>query len=154
MREIRRKDREIPLDETLSVLNSAEYGVLSTASMDHQPYGIPISFCFMDGCLYFHCAIEGRKIENIESNQSVSFCAVGKTEILSDKFSTKYESAVVAGHAEEVFDTEKQQALEGLVQKYSPDYIEQGGQYINALTHKTRVFKITPSHITGKSRRK
>ncbi len=152
MKELRRKDREISNDEALSILNSAEYGVLSTASKEALPYGIPLSFCFINGHIYFHCAMEGRKIDNLENNKTVSFCAVGKTEVMPSKFGTKYESAIVSGEATEVFNDEKQIALEGLVQKYSPGYIESGAKYIDGLTHKTRVFKIVIDHISGKSR--
>ena len=131
----------------------AEYGVLSTASQNGMPYGIPLSFCIIDGQLYFHCAMEGRKIDCLEQNSSVSFCAVGATEVLPEKFGTKYESAIVAGTAEEVFAEEKQLALEGLIKKYSSDHIESGAKYIDALTHKTRVFKIVVDGISGKARK-
>lgn len=154
MKELRRKDREIPEEEALSILNAAEYGILSTCSQDTVPYGIPLSFCVIDDHIYFHCAMEGRKTDNLECNKSVSFCVVGDTEVLPSKFGTKYESAIVSGDSFEVFNNEKQIALEGLVQKYSPEFIENGAEYIDALTHKTRVFKIEIGHITGKSRKK
>jgi nitroimidazol reductase NimA-like FMN-containing flavoprotein (pyridoxamine 5'-phosphate oxidase superfamily) len=154
MKELRRKDRQISEDDARSILNYAEYGILSTCSRDLIPYGVPMSYCVIDGHIYFHCAMEGRKIDNIESNQSVSFCVVGNTEVLPSKFGTKYESAIVSGNAFEVFDNEKQIALEGLVKKYSPEFIESGAKYIDALTQKTRVFKIEIGHISGKSRKK
>ena len=135
-------------------MNTVEYGVLSTASDSGEPYGVPLSFCVIDRCIYFHCAAEGHKIDNIKQNKSVSFCAVGKTEILPDKFGTKYESVIVAGEAEEVFDHEKQTALEGLLHKYSSEFIEKGKKYIDGLREKTRVFKITTNNLTGKARRK
>ncbi len=153
MQELRRKDREISEQEAQSILQNAEYGVLSTASKDGQPYGIPLSFCLLDGHLYFHCAVEGRKITHMEENPRVSFCVIGRTEVMPAKFGTKYESTLVSGTASEVFDQEKQLALEGLVKKYSADFIESGAKYIDALTHKTRVFKIGISHISGKSRK-
>lgn len=153
MKELRRKDREIPIDEALSILSSAEYGVLSTSSPGGIPYGVPLSFCLIDGNIYFHCAMEGRKIENIENNSTVSFCVVGATEVLPSKFGTKYESTIVSGIATEVFQEKKQNALESLVMKYSSDFIESGAKYIDALAHKTRVFKIVPDHVSGKSRK-
>jgi nitroimidazol reductase NimA-like FMN-containing flavoprotein (pyridoxamine 5'-phosphate oxidase superfamily) len=121
--------------------------------MEALPYGVPLSFCFINGYIYFHCAIEGRKIENLENNEVVSFCAVGKTEVMPSKFGIKYESVIVAGEAFEAFDDEKQMALEGLLQKYSPEHIEDGAKYIDALWNKTRVFGITADHISGKSRK-
>lgn len=154
MRELRRKDRAITEDEAIAVLNKAEYGVLSTVSPNGEPYGVPLNFCIMDNCIYFHCAMEGRKIDHIEKNRSVSFCAVGDTEILPETFGTRYESVIASGKAEEVFDAHKQAALEGLLKKYSFDYFEKGLEYIETLKSKTRVFKIGITHLSGKARRK
>ncbi len=154
MRKLRRKDRAITDDEAIAILNKAEYGVLSTISPDGKPYGVPLNFCIIDNCIYFHCAIEGRKIDNIERNNSVSFCAVGHTEILPDKFGTKYESVIVSGEVVEIFDDNKQIALEGLLKKYSSNYISKGLEYIETLKTKTRVFKISITHLSGKARRK
>jgi len=153
MKELRRKDRAITEEEAIALLNTAEYGVLSTVSENGEPYGVPLNFCVIDHCVYFHCAVEGQKIDNIKQNKSVSFCAVGNTEIMPDKFGTKYESVIVSGEAEEVFDINKQHALEGLLHKYSPEFIDKGIKYIEDLNEKTRVFKITINKLTGKARR-
>jgi uncharacterized protein len=153
MKELRRKDRAITEDEAMALLNKAEYGVLSTITENGKPYGVPLNFCIIDHCIYFHCAVEGQKVDNIKQNKSVSFCAVGKTEVLPDQFGTKYESAIVTGEVEEVFDTNKQMALEGLLHKYSPDFVDKGIKYIEGLKEKTRVFKITIDKLTGKARK-
>ena len=153
MGKIRRKDRAITQEEATALLNTAEYGVLSTVSENGEPYGVPLNYCVIDTNIYFHCAVEGKKLDNIRHNQSVSFCVVGDTEILPDTFATKYESVIVSGEIEEVFDSEKQTALEGLLHKYSPDYFDKGLKYIEELTEKTKVFKISVNDITGKARK-
>ena len=152
MKELRRKDRAITEEEATALLNRAEYGVLSTVSEKGKPYGVPLNFCVIDHCIYFHCAVEGQKIDNINQNKSVSFCAVGNTELLPEKFGTKYESVIVSGEVEEVFDMNKQSAMEGLLHKYSPEFIDQGIKYIEGLRDKTKVFKITINKLTGKAR--
>jgi len=153
MKEIRRKDRAITEEESLALLNKAEYGVLSTVSENGEPYGVPLNFCVIDHCIYFHCAVEGQKPENIKQHKSVSFCAVGNTEILPEKFGTKYESVIVTGEVEEVFDINKQLVLEGLLHQYSPEFIDKGIKYIEGSKEKTRVFKITIDKLTGKARK-
>lgn len=153
MKEMRRKDRAISEEESVALLNKAEYGVLSTVTEDRKPYGVPLNFCFIDTGIYFHSAIEGHKVENIEQNRHVSFCVVGNTEILPDKFATQYESIVVFGEIEEVFGEEKQIALEGLVRKYAPKFIEKGKKYIDSQKNKTRVFRININRLTGKARK-
>lgn len=153
MDEPRRQDRTITRDEAYTLLNRAEYGILSTVGADGLPYGIPVSYCVIENEIYFHCAVEGRKLRNIAHNPQVSFCVVGNTNVLPDKFSTEYESTVISGKAEEVFDTEKQKGLEGLLHKYSVGHFEKGLKYIEALDHKTKVYRIPISNISGKARR-
>ncbi|WP_305040996.1 pyridoxamine 5'-phosphate oxidase family protein [Geoalkalibacter sp.] len=153
MQSVRRKDRAISTLEAAELLDSAEYGTLSTVGKDGQPYGVPLSFAHKNGCIYFHCALDGRKLDNIADNPKVSFCVVGKTKILPDKFGTEYESALAFGVASEVFGAERYKALVLLLEKYCSDFIEEGKQYIEAKDKVTRVFKIGISHISGKARR-
>jgi len=148
-----RKDRAITEEEAKHLLDIGEYGILSTVSENNEPYGIPLSYCVVDNFIYLHSAVEGKKLEHFKKNNSVSFCVVGKTKILPDKFSTKYESVIVAGYIEEVFGENKQIGLEGLIQKYSPKHLDEGLKYISDANNKTKVFKISIKNITGKARK-
>ena len=150
---MRRKDRLITNEETLSILKEGEYGVLSTVSSNNDPYGVPLNYCLIGECVYFHCAIEGMKIDNINNNPRVSFCVIGKTEVLPEAFGTKYESCIIQGLASESSGEEKQLALEGLIKKYSENFISEGLEYIEKLRDKTRVFKISIESISGKARK-
>jgi nitroimidazol reductase NimA-like FMN-containing flavoprotein (pyridoxamine 5'-phosphate oxidase superfamily) len=151
--ELRNKKRGITEAEARELLERGEYGILSTCDADGQPYGMPLSYCVIGNAIYFHCAIAGHKLKNIEANSRVSFCVVGETEVLPDKFTTRYESVVVSGKATEVFDTEKRLGMEGLLPKYSAEFVEKGIRYINADWEQTRVFKISIDDICGKARR-
>jgi len=153
MKELRRKDRGIPESEARELLERGEYGVLSTISTDGAPYGVPLSYCVIGDAVCFHCAPGGHKLENIAADSRVSFCVVGRTEVLPEKFSTRYESVIVTGRVMEFSGDEKQRALEGLVEKYSPGFREGGARYIATDGPRTRVFGITIDAISGKARR-
>jgi uncharacterized protein len=153
MREMRRKERATSEDKALSILNDGEYGILSTVSVDNKPCGIPLNYCFVNHHIYFHGAVEGEKIDNFEQNKYVSFCVVGKTDVKPDKFSTEYESVIVSGEVKEVLENEKYIAMEGLIKKYSSDFVDQGEKYIKASGARTRVFKIIIEGISGKERK-
>jgi nitroimidazol reductase NimA-like FMN-containing flavoprotein (pyridoxamine 5'-phosphate oxidase superfamily) len=153
-RKLRRADRAIPDSEAKEILQAGEYGVLSTVSVDGQPYGVPVSYAHAGEVIYFHCALEGHKLDNLSSNNRVSFCVVGKTRVLPDKFATNYESVIVFGSAFEVTGDEKHAGLLELLKKYSPDYLEKGERYINGDGPKARVYKIVIESMTGKARRK
>lgn len=150
---MRRKDRLISSAEAFSILEKGEYGILGTVSPDHEPYGVPVNYYLLDGFIYFHCAPEGTKINNIISHPKVSFCVVGRTQVLPDQFGTNYESCIVQGTAFEAFEEEKQQALEGIVHKYSPGFVSEGVDYIEKLKNHARVFKISIESISGKAKR-
>src|SRR5512137_1999000 len=111
MKNMRRKDREISRQEAIEILDSAEYGVLSTVDRNGQPYGIPLSYVYKDNAIYFHCAVAGQKLDNMADNAKVSFCVTGKTTVLPESFGTLYESAIAFGTAREVHDAERHQAL-------------------------------------------
>ncbi|SET61402.1 hypothetical protein SAMN05660297_02930 [Natronincola peptidivorans] len=153
IREMRRKDRELQKDEALEILDKSLYGVLSTVSEDGFPYGVPINHIYIDGSIYFHCAVEGHKLDNIKNNDKVSFCVVGEAEVLPDKFSTKYQSVIVFGRAMEVPDDEKNMVLLEILNKYSPDYIEEGKEHIQKRGKASKVIRIKIEHISGKARR-
>jgi uncharacterized protein len=151
-RSLRRKERGMEESGTRELLQRGEYGVLSTCGADGVPYGVPLSYCLVNGAIYFHCAPEGHKVETIAGCGTVSFCVVGETEVLPDQFATRYQSVIVTGPAAEVFHEEKQQALEGLVEKYSPGYRREGLKYIEAMEKRTKVFRIDIQALSGKAR--
>jgi hypothetical protein len=150
---MRRNDRAIGAEEARRLLETAEYGVLSMASSDGVPYGIPLNFSCVKDCIYFHCAPDGKKIDLLSANKKVSFCVVGRTEVMPEKFGTQYESVVATGIVEELFEKDKTEGLVLLLRKYSPDYMKEGLEYIDRLLDKTKVFRICLESITGKARR-
>ena len=151
---MRRSDRAIPDSEARTILEQGEYGVLSTVSVAGQPYGVPVSYACTDEAIYFHCALEGHKLENLSRNNKVSFCAVGRTQVLPEKFATNYESVIVFGKAFEVTDDEKHTGLVEMLKKYSPGCIDKGLRYIDGDGGKARVHKIVVESMTGKARKK
>jgi nitroimidazol reductase NimA-like FMN-containing flavoprotein (pyridoxamine 5'-phosphate oxidase superfamily) len=150
-REMRRQDKKIDNEEAAAILEAGEYGVLSTAGSNGYAYGVPVSYAYSRGSIYFHCAPEGQKLDNIKHNNKVSFCVVGSTEILPGNFSTKYESVIIFGKASEVYDDEKREALVAILKKYSPGFMDKGMEYLKTDSCKTKVIKIEIEHVTGKS---
>lgn len=150
MKKLRRKDKQMSMAEAATLLTNEEYGILSTVGEDGQPYGVPLNYVFKENAIYFHCALAGHKLDNIDNNPKVSFCVVGDVEVLPADFSTNYVSAVVFGVASEVQGTERYNALEWLLEKYSPEFMEEGSKYIEKLDKATKVIKIEIKHIDGK----
>lgn len=150
-KEMRRKEKGISKEEIEKILTKGEYGILSTINDNGYPYTVPLNFVYYNNSIYFHCATEGKKLDNIRDNDRVSFCVVTDTEVLAEKFNTKYKSVVVFGAASEVVDNLKEVILFELIDKYSPQFLVEGKKYIQAAKDKTKVIKIDIHHITGKA---
>lgn len=148
---MRRQEKEIKDKKAIDfILKNSEYGVLSVLAEEHQPYGIPLNYVYFDNRIFFHCALEGRKVEAIRDNDKVSFCIVGQSKVIPSKFSTEYESVIIEGRASEVGIAYKKKALEELVRKYSPEYLDNGLAYIDRAAAKTNVVMIEIERMTGK----
>lgn len=152
MYEMRKKERQLSMEETNNILKKGEYGILSTVGEDGSPYGVPVSYAYADGIIYFHCAPGvGHKVANMEHLSKVCFTVVGDTQILPEKFSTKYESAIVFGTVRPAAD--KTIGLTLLQEKYCPDYAAKGREYIASALEKVAVYEIVLEEVTGKGRK-
>lgn len=147
---MKNKKREVSRDVVNVILHRGEYGVLSTIGEHGYPCITPLSYVYMNDCIYFHCAMEGEKIDNIRRNSKVAFSVVNDTKIIPDKFTTDFKSVVIYGEAREVDGDLKKEALRGIVKKYSPDFIEAGERYIENSAHATNIVEIKINHATGK----
>lgn len=155
MHTIRRKERAITEAEAFAVLKGCEYAVLATIDKSGDPYCIPVSPVLMDKKIYFHCAPEGEKLDNILRHPRVCLTCVGDTELVPEQFTTLYESAVVRGRAEIVTDEmEKVSALQCLCMKYASQNLDAMGAAIERSLARTGIVCITIDEITGKAKRR
>ena len=152
---MRRSDRQLTDEETLQLFSDAEYGVLSVTDENNMPYGVPMSFALSDYVIYFHCsAAGGKRISGIRHDPNACFTVIGATKLLPQKFATLYMSGIAYGKIKIISDdTEKQKGIEAILQKYSPDHIENGMKYIASALDKIYVLKLEIEKITGKGRK-
>ena len=152
---IRRQDRLLPQEKAYDLLKKGEYGTLSMVSEEDTGYGIPINFVYDDkqDCIYFHCAMEGKKLRCLAKNNRVSFCIIGKTAVISNQFTTAYESVVVNGTMDtHLSDQERRYGLSLLLDKYCPNDKEIGLRYIEKSFHRTNVIRLNIFSFSGKSK--
>lgn len=151
-REMRRKNQLLSKEETIEILQACTSGVLGVTGDDDYPYTIPVSYAYKDGKLFFHGAKEGHKIDSIKRDDKVTFCVVEKDEVIQKTFTTHFRSVSVFGRARILTeDDERRYAIESLVEKYSPDYIEEGQQEIESGWNRVCLLEIKIEHITGKA---
>lgn len=105
------------------------------------------------GCLriYFHCALEGHKLDCIARNDRASFCVVGSDEVVPAEFTTYFRSAVAFGRVRLVEGhDERVRALRLLADKYAPGLDEGFAREVTTLLRRTRVLRLDVEALTGK----
>ena len=149
---LRRKDREKDVVFAMEVLRESDYATLATVNPDGTPYCVPISPVLMGETVYFHCAAEGKKLDNIKQNNNVCISCACDVKPMPENFTTLYKSAVLTGKCEIVSDdTEKKLALREICEKYAKSNMSGFDSQIEKYLHKTCVCKIVVEKITGKA---
>lgn len=152
--QVRRQQRTLPESEAYDLLRSGEYGVLAMQAEDGGGYGIPLSYVVDDGKIYIHGAPEGEKLRCIAKEPRVSFVVVGATKVISEKFTTLYNSIVAKGKASiGLPPEERRHALELILDKYSPADKEVGMKYLEKSFDRTQIIRIDIDTMSGKTKR-
>ena len=151
---MRRKDRELSKDLALAVADKSAWSVLAMVNPDGSPYCIPLSLAREGEWLYFHCAQEGQKNDNLKQKSQVCVCCVGDVKAVHGDFSTEFESAVINGTASEITaPDEKLHALRLISERYTPDNMAAFDEYAQQRLGSTGVWKIHIDEISGKAKK-
>ena len=133
----------------LEVFDKAPYITVSFTRPDGTPYGVPLSLARTDDkTFYFHCALEGDKLDCIAANPHVALSAVTRcTPTVGPKdgrFTLQYKSAMAVGKAEIVRDQdEKIEALRAICLRFLPHHMDAFDDAIDRSLERTTVVKIT-----------
>lgn len=151
---IRRQDRLLDEETARHLLRCGEYGYLSMVQEDGTAYGIPVSFVWdNEDFIYLHCAPSGTKLKCIAFQPAVSFCVVGRTNVIPRQFTTEYQSIVLQCHAVMNLDEgERMKALKLLIEKYAPDDVQLGLTYARKSFPRTNVIRLEIKSWSGKEK--
>jgi nitroimidazol reductase NimA-like FMN-containing flavoprotein (pyridoxamine 5'-phosphate oxidase superfamily) len=140
----------------IELLGSAGVGQLATSGADGKPYAVPVFFVFEGGRIYFHCAPEGKKLDNIKANPSVCFSAyevlgMGVSPGQPCKSWTYFRSVVAMGKARILEGDEKPRPLRLLAEKYAKGPV---AEMPADSMGRTCVVEMTIEEVTGKKNEK
>lgn len=148
---MRKAEREIKdLGELEDVIRRAE--VCRLAMIDEgEPYIVPLNFGYRDGCLYFHCAREGRKLDVLRKNPNICFELEADVRLergeTACRWSTRYESVIGWGTAAIVVDErEVREGLEVLMSHYTEGPFEFDARSLTL----TALIEVKVGRMTGK----
>lgn len=146
---MRRNDREMDSQWALDVMRKVPYITVSFTRADGTAYGLPLSLaCTDDNTWYFHCALEGEKLEAIKAHPKVCLSAVSRcTPTVGPKdgsFTLQFRSAVAFGKAECVTDeAEKIRALKVICERFLPKHMDAFETSIQRSLARTAVIRIS-----------
>ena len=153
-RTMRRAEKAMDIAQAEDILRTATHGVLSVCGDGGYPYGVPVSFAYDAGKIYFHSTSQtSHKIDSIRNNEKVSLCVVTEDNVKPEKFDTAYTSVIAFGRARVLSkDDEINYAMVEILNKYSKDFMESGKKYIAASKAQDKfvAVEVTVENITGK----
>lgn len=151
-REMYKKDRQLPPDKTKERFEKGHHGIISVNGDDGYPYGVPVNYVYLNDKIYIHSAKYGYKMEALEKNDKVCFTAILNSQILPEKFTAAFESVIAFGKAALVEDSaEKKAVLDTFIERFSPDFKENGQKFIAGAIGKTAIIRIDVESIKGKA---
>lgn len=151
-RELSRKNKEIPREECVELLQNETRGVLSVLGDDEYPYGMPMNHFYnsYDGCIYFHCGRAGHRMDSLNRCDKVSFCVYEQGTKSESEWAYTVRSVIVFGRIEIIDSPDTVANITAkLCRKFTDDseYIE---NEIKSYLKDTVLLKLTPEHICGK----
>ncbi len=133
----------------LEVMHRAPYITVSFVDAEGNAYGLPLSLASADNLhWYFHCALEGKKLEAIKAHSQVCLSAVTRcTPSVGPKdgdFTIQYKSATAVGTAELVEDDdEKIHGLRLICERFLPDHMDAFDASVARSLGRTAVVRVT-----------
>jgi len=149
-----RKDRERDAAFAWEVFQKAPYATLSLTDEGGKPSAPPTPRVVEEAShgVYSPCAGPGEKGGLRAKTPPVCLSAVSYAAAIPNEFSMAYASAVLHGRAEVVTDEAEQvKAMLLLCTAYDPKGMGRFSEYMEKYMSATRVVKIVPETVTGKS---
>lgn len=145
---MRKKSREMSSEWALEVMRKAPFITVSFTRPDGTAYGVPLSLACTDAqTWYFHCALEGDKLEAIAAHPEVCLSAVARcmptVGPLDQSFTLQFKSAIAFGIAEVVTDeAEKIEAMRAICVRFLPEHMAAFDAAIERSLARTAVVRI------------
>jgi len=150
-RPMRRKRQELPQEECVKILENATAGVLCVLGDGGYPYGVPISYVYHDGAIFFHSAVTGHKVDAIRAEDKCSFTVIEQDEIHPDEYTSYFRSVIVFGRIHIIEDEQdKLAALRLLGERYNPgDHAGLQHEIDKSFNH-LLMLRLDIEHLSGK----
>ena len=150
-REMRRKRQQLSDEESIGILEKATSGTLALLGDGGYPYGVPISYAYDDGKLYFHSALSGHKVDAIRACDKASFCVIDQDSVKPAEYTTYFRSVIAFGRVYIVEnETERLKIARILGNRYNPNQEEALQKELEHGLSRMLAIRFDIEHLTGK----
>ena len=147
---MRRFKQQLPDGECETILKEAYRGFLSVIGDGGYPYTIPINFVYADGHIYFHCALEGHKIDALKACDKACFTVIDQPIREPGDWWYHVRSVVCFGRISFVEDAEEHLSKLRLIGgKYFPEGYDMDDD-IQKNGPRAAILDMRVEHMTGK----
>ena len=149
-RDMRRFKQQLSAKECEDILREGKRGVLALSGDEGYPYAVPMDYVYDSGCLYFHSALQGHKLDAIERDSRVCFTVMDDGYKVEGDWAWYVRSVVVFGEAEVVKnEAMRDRWLRALAAKYFPP-AEDVEDDMRRNAPRALVVAVKAAHISGK----
>ena len=150
-REMRLTKQQLPDEEALAILEKGGTGTLALLGDEGYPYSVPVNYMYEDGCIYFHSAKDGHKVDAIARESKASMSVITKDVLMPEKYNTEYCSVIVVGNITLITEDEKKRRMiYSFTKKFCSEYESGIDAEIDGAWNRLHVYELKIEHMTGK----
>lgn len=150
-REMRLTRQRLSPEETEAILRMEGTGTLALAGDDGYPYSVPVNYIYLDGCIYFHGALQGHKCDAIAREPKASMSVIAADTLILEKYTTDYRSVIAFGEIYPVIDDEKKRSIiRRIGMHFCSAYADGIDAEIDREWNMLNVYEMKITHMTGK----
>ena len=148
---MRRSEQEITNEATIeAIIQKAKFCRLGLVDED-QPYIVPLCFGYQDKVLYFHSALEGRKIDIISRNPKACFEVEVNAKVVEAttacSWSVEYQSVIGFGKVSLIENPEEKRNAFAIIMAH---YSQKDFKFPDKTVQKTSIIRMEVEEMTGK----
>lgn len=139
-------------EDAYRILKQTKRGVMAINTPEGYPYAVPLNHYFDEqtGILYFHGGMIGHRIECLEKDGRVSFCAYKEKQVQEKHWYITWESVIAFGKVRMIEDENIKKDIIRKLSAVFTDDDESIEQEISEAIKSTSLMEMSIEHITAK----
>jgi nitroimidazol reductase NimA-like FMN-containing flavoprotein (pyridoxamine 5'-phosphate oxidase superfamily) len=149
-RDMIRINQKMSHEAAEELLNRNTGGVLCCVGDGGYPYGVPMSYAYRDGKIYFHSKNMGHKVDALAAEPKTCFTVIDRDDIVAEELTAYYRSVIAFGRTRLLEGEERLDALWALVEKYAGHLPQDFKEEKMQGNEKTSIYALDIESMTGK----